>query len=34
MPVYPGALRVADEPLAIRKHYGVTEEISLSFRRA
>jgi hypothetical protein len=26
--------RVADEPLAIRKRYGVTEEISLSFLRA
>jgi hypothetical protein len=26
--------RIADEPLAIRKRYGVTEEISLSFLRA
>src|SRR5260370_12645319 len=26
-------VRVADEPLAIRKRYGVTEEISLSFLR-
>jgi len=26
--------RVADEPLAIRKRYGVTEEISLSLLRA
>ena len=26
--------RVADEPLAIRKRYGVTEEISLWFLRA
>jgi hypothetical protein len=31
IPVYPGALRFADDPVAIRKRYGVTEEISLSF---
>ena len=30
----PNNFLFADEPLAIRKRYGVTEEISLSFLRA
>jgi hypothetical protein len=33
-PSTPDGLRLADEPLATRKRYGVTEEISLSLLRA